>query len=177
MSELQQLTIRRPDDFHVHFRTDSLLEAVVPETAQVFGRALVMPNTQPPISDYKSASNYRREILLQTEKLHFTPLMTIKLFDDGRTTPETIDELTQSDIVVAAKLYPAGVTTNSHDGVRDVRSLKSVFKAMEDRDLVLCIHGESPHSFCLDKEANFLVEVDWILENFPNLRVVLEQIS
>jgi dihydroorotase len=176
VSTQDTMILRRPDDFHVHFRQGEMLRNVVRETAGIFGRALVMPNTQPPISDGISAARYRHEIMRATEGLNFTPLMTIKLFDDGRTTYKTIRDAATHG-VIAAKLYPAGVTTNSHDGVKDIQKLDEVFSEMEEQCMVLCIHGENPSSFCLDKEKDYIPYIRHIHDTNPSLRIVMEHIS
>jgi dihydroorotase len=179
------MTIRRPDDFHIHLRDDPMLEDVVFWTAPHFARALVMPNI-PSVEDFGSMLEYRDKIFKALEfcwpnpenRPDFWPLMTIKL--TPRTTTEIIRETTldaRSPDVIAAKLYPRGVTTASHDGIDDVRSLAPVLATMQDCRMVLCIHGESPSAFVLDRERAYLSEVAWIVRNFPGLRVVLEHVT
>jgi dihydroorotase len=172
---MDRITIRRPDDWHVHFRQGKMLTQMVPLTAQHFVRALVMPNTNPPILTREEAVVYRDEILTASP-LDFKPLMTIKIVPE--TTPAQIRKAHQTG-VVAGKLYPDGVTTNSANGVRDFKALSPVFATMEEVGLVLCLHGEDPGEdlYCLDREEKFLETLQWILEAFPNLKVVLEHLS
>jgi dihydroorotase len=183
------LQIRRPDDFHVHLRQGEMLRAVLPATALVFGRALVMPNTLPPILTGNDARLYERvirEAALQIGATSFEPLMTIKLV--ASTTPETIADA-KAKGVVAGKLYPAGVTTNADDGVRvsanythlassiSMDTHPHLFKAMEEADMVLCLHGEMPDAFCMDRERNFLGVVSKLAHDYPRLRIVFEHIT
>lgn len=167
------VTIRRPDDFHVHFRSGPMLVDVAPETAKQFSRALVMPNV-PAVEDASRADEYRREIVDSTSDLGFEPLMTIKL--TRRTTPDVIRAARRAG-VIAAKLYPEGATTASHDGVSDVPALDAVYSAMRDCGMVLCIHGEEPSAFVLEREERYLPRVRWIVEHHPGLKVVLEHIT
>lgn len=170
---LDAITIRRPDDFHVHFRSGLMLADVAPETAKQFARALVMPNV-PAIEDVTRADEYSCEIACATSKYGFTPLMTIKL--THRTTPGLIRHARLSG-VVAAKLYPEGATTASHDGVSDVPAMAEVFSAMQDCGMVLCVHGEDPSAFVLEREERYLRWLRWIVRNHPGLKVVLEHIT
>ena len=179
-----RLKIRRPDDFHVHLRQGEMLRHVVPSTAVTFGRALVMPNTTPPIRTGADAMAYKERICaMAKEELGermwgFRPLMSIKLLDS--TTPEIVREAAKMG-VVAGKLYPAGVTTNSDDGVHvdaaGILELRPVFDAMEKADMVLCLHGEMPGVFCLDREKAFLDTLRGIARAFPRLRIVLEHVT
>jgi dihydroorotase len=169
-----RLTMRRPDDFHVHLRDGWTLKQVVSATAGVFARALVMPNTQPPILDARDAIRYRSEILNAWNRSGFTPLMTIQIVD--ATTPETVRTASQAG-VVAGKLYPAGVTTNSENGATDVKALYPVFEEMERVDMALCLHGEEPGEFCLERESYFLDALEQLAGSFPKLRIVLEHLS
>jgi dihydroorotase len=157
-------------------RDGDMLRRVVPETSQVFGRALVMPNTEPPVLTGDDAERYRKEIAAAVPPDHaFEPLMTIKIVPS--TTPEIVRDAAAAG-VVAGKLYPEGVTTNSSDGVRDVLQLADTFAAMSESGLVLCLHGETPDTFCLDREERFLAEVLPVLaERLPDLRIVLEHVS
>ncbi len=181
-TQTTRLKIRRPDDFHVHLRQGEMLRHVVAATAVSFRRALVMPNTTPPIRTGADAMAYRERICaMAKEELGagmwgFQPLMTIKLLVS--TTPEIVREAAKVG-VVAAKLYPAGVTTNSDDGVHpaDMLILGPVFEAMQDVDMVLCLHGEMPGVFCLDREEKFLDTLRMIAKAYPRLRIVLEHVT
>jgi dihydroorotase len=169
------ITIRRPDDWHVHLRDGQLLDAVAQDTARHFGRALVMPNLTPPVSTGADALAYGERILKATEGLGFTPLMTIKVFPG--TTAECV-KAAKAAGVVAGKLYPQGVTTNSEDGWSEIEALDSAFAAMEEAGLVLCLHGEAPDAFCVDREQRFVEDVlPRIASTFPALRIVLEHVT
>lgn len=167
------LRIRRPDDMHVHLREGDMLNKVVGATANVFGRALVMPNTTKPILTARDVVRYREEILFATP-VWFKPLMTIKLVP-GTSPTDIVESMAVG--AIAGKLYPEGVTTNSQDGVRDLKGMYPVFAAMEIESMVLSLHGESPSAFCLDREAAFLKDLVEIVQTFPKLRVVLEHIT
>lgn len=172
---MQSITIRRPDDFHVHLRQGAMLRDVTIETARHFGRALVMPNTDPPVLNAGHVNAYREEILAAVPPgLSFEPLMTIKL--THATTPKIVRDARKAG-AIAAKLYPEGVTTNSQEGVHDVRKLFPVLKAMEDCGMVLCVHGELPEAFCLQREREFLPKLDDIRRACPDLKMVLEHVT
>jgi dihydroorotase len=186
------VTLRRPDDFHLHLRDGDLLGAVLPYSSAVFGRGLVMPNIEPPVLTGDDAERYRKQIVgalpepdavtsAETAPAavagggRFEPLMTIKVV--ASTTRRVVDDARAAG-VVAGKLYPEGVTTNSADGVRDVMALGEVFQAMSDAGMVLCLHGETPDTFCLDREGRFVDEVlPYLAGTFPDLRIVLEHVS
>jgi len=166
-----KITIRYPDDCHVHLRQGAMLEVVAPATDRQFFRALVMPNTDPPILNVADAERYRQRIL--EARTSFMPIMTIKLVPS--TTPEIIREA--KGMVRAGKLYPEGVTTNSEDGVREISRLFPVFETMEKTGMVLCLHGETPGAFTLDREKNFLETLFGISTTFPKLKIVLEHVT
>lgn len=173
---MHKITIRRPDDFHVHFRTGAMMRLVVPLTASWCGRALVMPNTIPPILTAKAARTYADEIQRAADSCDFHPLIAIKIVPT--TTPAIIEEAKKAG-VIAGKAYPVGVTTNSDDGVPNFRdfAMEEVFAAMQQVGMVLCLHGETPGDFCLDREEKFLDTLCWLAENFPDLKIVLEHIT
>ena len=175
------ITLRRPDDFHVHLRQDYLLTSVLPHTASVFGRALVMPNTKPAILTGEDAKRYYDDIYCLARKQEyrlFNPLMTIQITD--ATTPEMIVEARKAR-VVAGKVYPVGVTTNSENGLSSfsTQKIKEVFHAMQEVGMALSLHGEMPDPvFCLDREAEFLKRVLLpIAYTYRHLRIVLEHIT
>ncbi len=173
---MKTLTIRRPDDWHLHLRDGAALEAVAPATAAVFGRALVMPNLKPPVRTVADAVAYRARILKAAPGLE--PLMTLYLTD--HTAPADIAAAAKSPHVVAAKLYPAGATTNSDSGVTEIKALDPVLAAMAEHGLVLCVHGEvtGAHVDVFDREARFLGEVlAPMVARHPTLKVVLEHIT
>ncbi|MDO8510461.1 MAG: dihydroorotase [bacterium] len=183
---MDAITIRRPDDFHVHFRRGEILKSVVPFTARQFGRAMAMPNTSPePILTRGDALKYWLEITEIVQKVglspeDFCPLVTIQITDE--TEPNTVREIKEEGmgghkVIVAGKVYPLGVTTNSHNGVSDFRALYRVFAAMEEVGLVLSLHGQVPKAFCLDREKEFLDTLAMLAKDFPALRIVMEHIS
>jgi dihydroorotase len=171
----ETLTIRRPDDWHVHLRDGELLAAVGPDTARHFARALVMPNLTPPVVTGADASAYRERILQATAESGFEPLMTIKVLP--QTTAEVVREAKLAG-VVAGKLYPQGVTTNSEDGWSEIEALYPAFEAMQEEGLVLCLHGETPGVFSLDRESHFVQEtLGELSRSFPRLKIVLEHVT
>ena len=174
---LQTLTIRRPDDWHVHLRDGEMLKAVVPYTARQFARAIVMPNLLPPIASGEAAAAYRERIIAAAGA-GFTPLMTCYLTDQAN--PDEIARGFEEGVWIAAKLYPAGATTNSASGVTDIRKIYAVLERMERIGMTLCVHGEvtDPEVDVFDREAVF---IDRILGpmtgDFPALKVVFEHIT
>ncbi len=172
-ARLERLTITRPDDFHVHLRFGDMLRLVLWATASVFKRFLVMPN-KPAIRNAKDMLAYRDDIVRLLGPDGPTPLMTVML--GPLTTEKDIEEAAAAG-AIAFKLYPDGVTTGSEGGVRNIYSLWPLFKAMERHDLVLCLHGEMPGTYCIKREIAFLDVLVAILRDFPKLRVVLEHIT
>ena len=172
------LTITRPDDWHLHVRDGAAMHAVVRHTARQFGRAIIMPNLKPPITTAAAAVAYRERIAAAVPAaLNFTPLMTLYL-----TNSLHADEITRARAagVVAAKLYPAGATTNSDAGVTDVRNIYPVLEAMQREGLLLLVHGEvtDPAVDIFDREAVFIDRVMQPLRrDFPELKVVFEHIT
>ncbi len=173
----EKLTLTRPDDWHLHVRDGGILTDVVPATAACFGRAIIMPNLVPPITTAADATAYRERILAAAKGTAFEPLMTLYLTES--LTPETIREAKAAG-VVAAKLYPAGATTNSDSGVKDIRNIYPVLEAMADCSMLLLVHGEVTDADIdiFDREKVFIERVlAPTLEAFPNLKVVLEHIT
>lgn len=172
-----QITITRPDDWHLHVRDGQILKDVVPATARHFGRAIIMPNLTPPVTDATMAIAYKERILAAAPDMNFEPLMTLYLTET--TTQEDIRTAKEAG-VVAAKLYPAGATTNSDSGVTDVRRIYPVLSAMSDCGMLLLVHGEVTDSDVdiFDREKVFLEQVlAPTLDAFPALKVVLEHIT
>ena len=173
------LTLPTPDDLHLHLRDDAVLRAVLPHTARVFARAIVMPNLTPPVVTTADAVAYRERITAaRPADAAFTPLMTAYLTD--ATDPDDLERGAATGVFTAAKLYPAHATTNSAAGVTDIRALAPVFERMQRLDLVLCIHGEvtRPDVDIFDREAVFVDEVLAPLRrDFPELRIVLEHVT
>ena len=176
---MDQLTITRPDDWHLHLRDGAALTSVAWYTAQHFGRAIVMPNLKPPVVNAELAVAYRDRIRAAVgEDSDFQPLMTLYLTDN--TTPEDIVAAKASGAVVACKLYPAGATTNSDSGVTDLGRLDDVLNAMAEQGILLLVHGEVTHVDVdiFDRETRFLGGVlGPLVSRFPQLKVVLEHIT
>lgn len=175
----QQLFIRRPDDWHVHLRDDDVLSTVLPFTSSVYGRAIVMPNLMPPVTNINSATAYRDRILaaLPTGH-HFQPLMTCYLTDT--TSPDEIEAGFSAGIFFAAKLYPANATTNASYGVTHIDAIAVVLERMQKIDMPLLIHGEVTDIDIdiFDREARFIENVmNPLRQQFPELKVVLEHIT
>ena len=173
------LALTRPDDFHVHFRDGAALSAVAGATAQVFGRAIVMPNLQPPVTTTRAAHAYRERIRQAIpEGSGFEPLMTLYLTDE--TSADEIARAKASGFVHAVKYYPAGATTNSRSGVTALSHAYPALAAMEREDVVLAIHGEvtDPDVDVYDRERVFVErELAAIVRDFPGLRIVLEHVT
>jgi dihydroorotase len=177
-TSINTLTITRPDDWHVHLRDGAVLKNTVADISRYFGRAIVMPNLVPPVTDAALAESYYQRIMAAAPSAHFKPLMVLYLTDN--TSAQDIIEAKESGLVYAAKLYPAGATTNSSSGVTDVANLTDVFAAMQSVGMPLLIHGEvtADDIDIFDREQVF---IDTILQplvaNYPNLKVVLEHIT
>jgi dihydroorotase len=175
----QTLTLRRPDDWHLHLRDGAMLAGILPETARHFGRAIVMPNLVPPVVTGDDARAYRDRIMAALPKgMDFTPLMTLYLTE--ATDPADLARAYAEGVVTAVKLYPAGATTNSQSGVRDIAKVMPVLEKMAEIGLPLCIHGEvtASHVDIFDREAVFLETVlDPLRQRIPELRVTLEHIT
>lgn len=176
---MTQLTITRPDDWHVHLRDNIYLTTTVPATAKIFARALVMPNLKPPVTTIEEATSYRERILAAIPPgIKFQPLMTLYLTET--TSPILINKIKQSNLIFALKLYPAGATTHSAAGVKDITKIYAVLAAMQEEDLPLCIHAETTADEVdiFDREKFFLEKiVTPLLKHFPKLRIVIEHIS
>ncbi len=175
----QRLTLRRPDDMHLHLRDGAMLTAVAPESARDFARAIIMPNLVPPVVTGAQAAAYRDRILAALpEGATFEPLMTLYLTD--ATSPADVATAAASGLVKAVKLYPAGATTNSHGGVRDLTKVMPVLEKMAEIGLPLCTHGEvtTPQVDIFDREAVFIDTVlDPLRRRIPELRVIMEHIT
>ena len=176
---MNQLTLRRPDDWHLHLRDGAALNAVVPYTAARFARAIVMPNLKPPVTTTTQALAYRTRILAALPAgARFDPLMTLYLTD--RTDPAEVDRAKASGHVFGFKLYPAGATTHSDEGVTDIKHVDAVLARMAEVGVILQVHGEvtNPAVDVFDREARFIDNVMvGIVERFPKLRVVFEHIT
>ena len=174
----QQITLTRPDDWHLHVRDGAALATVVPHTAAQFGRAIIMPNLRPPVTTAAQALAYKQRIAAAVPPgVAFEPLMTLYLTD--KLAP---DEITRAKAagVVALKLYPAGATTNSDAGVTDIRKTYKTLEAMQREGLLLLVHGEvtSPEIDLFDREAVFIEQqLEPLRRDFPELKIVFEHIT
>jgi dihydroorotase len=176
---MRTITIRRPDDWHVHFRDGPVLKEVVPYTARAFGRAIVMPNLAPPVTTAAMAAAYRDRVRAAVpEGVAFTPLMTCYLTDN--TDAGDLIAGHRDGIFTAAKLYPAHATTNSAFGVTAIETIYDVLGAMAERGMPLLVHGEITRGEVdiFDREKGFIDEVLVpVLERFPGLKVVMEHVT
>jgi dihydroorotase len=174
-----KITIRKPDDWHLHVRDGAMLKASLPFTARHFGRAIIMPNLLPPVVSVKDAEGYRNRVMAALpEGAKFTPLMTCYLTDD--TNPDEVESGFRNKVFTAVKLYPANATTNSAAGVTDLGRVRRVFARMEKIGMPLLIHGEEvdPEVDVFDREAVFIERrLAPLLRDFPGLKVVLEHLS
>ena len=176
---VESLTIRRPDDWHLHFRDGETMRAVVPQTARQFARAIVMPNLVPPVTTTALAAAYRDRIVAAVpEGVAFTPLMTAYLTDESDADDLAVGHA--DGVLTAAKLYPAGATTNSAHGVTDVANIMSVLERMAEIGMPLCVHGEvtTPDIDIFDREAVFIDRIlQPLVDRLPTLRVIFEHIT
>lgn len=174
-----KLTITRPDDWHLHLRDGIAMQAVLPDTCRQMGRAIVMPNLKPPVTTVEAAAAYRERILAaRPAGSCFEPLMTLYLTET--TTAEEVRKAKASGFVHGIKLYPAGATTNSDAGVRDVANAMVALEAMAEVGMPLLVHGEvtDPSVDVFDREAVFIDTVfEPLMQRLPQLRVVFEHIT
>ncbi|MFA8442496.1 dihydroorotase [Yoonia sp.] len=177
--DLTRLTIRRPDDWHLHLRDGEMLKAVLPETTRHFARAIIMPNLVPPVVTSQQAAAYRDRIMAAVpEGDSFTPLMTLYLTES--TDPEDVRAAHAAGIATAVKLYPAGATTNSASGVRDFEKVRPVLDVMAEIGMPLCVHGEvtDNETDIFDREAVFIDKVlKPLRKKVPDLKVVMEHVT
>jgi len=176
---MQHLTLTKPDDWHLHLRVGAMLRRVLPDSARRFARAIVMPNLDPPITTTELARQYRQRILAERPAgCEFQPLMTLYLTDE--TSADEIAAARASGWIHGVKWYPAGATTNSQQGVRDVTRCDSALAAMEAHGLPLLVHAETTDASVdiFDREAVFIDrELAPVLRRFPGLRVVIEHVT
>ncbi|TVQ74338.1 MAG: dihydroorotase [Chromatiaceae bacterium] len=179
MATIEELRIRRPDDWHLHVRDGDVLGDAVPHSARQFARAVIMPNLKPPVVSVEQALQYRERILdALPQGSNFNPLMTIYLTDS--TSPEEIRKAVDSGVILGVKLYPAGATTHSDAGVSDIRHTYPTLQAMQDLGLPLLVHGEAtaPSVDIFDREQVFIDNtLIPLVEQFPGLKIVLEHIT
>lgn len=176
---MNSLTINKPDDWHIHLRDGKFLKTTVAHIAQRFGRACVMPNLVPPITTVDQAMHYHQQIMAMVPpSFTFEPM--ISLYLTHQTDINTVKQAAENPHILGFKLYPAGATTHSDAGVRDIQSLHHIFEAMQTLKVPLQIHGEvtDPRVDIFDREARFIDQ--WaknLVDEFPKLKVVLEHIS
>ena len=176
---MEEIEIIKPDDWHVHFRDNEILKAVVPETSRHFARSIVMPNLVPPILNAKQAIEYKKRIekaIPSTDS--FEPLMTIYLTEE--TNKKDLKQAFKDEAVFAVKLYPAGATTNSDSGVKDIQKVMPVLETMADIGMPLLIHGEvtDKEIDIFDREKVFIdTKLNFICKELPELKITLEHIT
>lgn len=179
MADIPNLTLRRPDDWHVHLRDGDVMRGVVEHTARQFARAIVMPNLSPPVTSVAGGEAYRQRILdAVPQGIDFTPLMTAYLTDASD--PEELARGFAAGVFTAAKLYPANATTNSAHGVSDIGAIRAVLERMQDIGMPLLIHGEVTDSDVdvFDREAVFIDRtLSGLVRDMPSLKVVFEHIT
>ncbi|QTL33939.1 dihydroorotase [Pseudoalteromonas viridis] len=178
MTSKQTLTITRPDDWHVHLRDGAVLVDTVRDISRYMGRAIIMPNLVPPATCTQSALAYRERILAAKPNGQFEPLMVLYLTDN--TSAEEIRAAQASGHIVAAKLYPAGATTNSDSGVTDIENIYPILEVMQEVGMLLLVHGEVTDSSIdiFDREKVFIdTKLRKVVDAFPKLKIVLEHIT
>ncbi len=176
---MPELVIRRPDDWHLHLRDGAMLEGVIGDTSRHFGRAIIMPNLVPPVVTTADATAYRDRIVKAVPAGdRFEPLMTLYLTE--HTEADDVARGKETGLITAVKLYPAGATTNSHGGVRDLDKVMPVLERMAQIGLPLCVHGEvtTPDVDIFDREAVFIETVlDPLRKRLPELKVTMEHVT
>ncbi|MGV0035971.1 MAG: dihydroorotase [Candidatus Azotimanducaceae bacterium WSBS_2022_MAG_OTU7] len=174
---MQSITLKRPDDWHIHLRDDAYLARTVGDAARYFGRVLVMPNLVPPVTSVERATAYRNRIL-EHAPAGFSPLMALYLTEE--TSKDTVAAVAETPFTPAFKLYPAGATTNSAFGISTIEKMFPIFDAMQEQDVILSIHGEVTDQDIdiFDREAVFIDRIlSHIAATFPSLRIILEHIT
>ena len=176
---MKEIEIIKPDDWHVHFRDNEILQAVVPETTRHFARSIVMPNLIPPILNARQAIEYKKRIEKAVPPTdNYEPLMTMYLTEE--TNKDELKNAYINGAVFAVKLYPAGATTNSESGVKDIAKIIPVLEMMADIGMPLLIHGEetNPNIDIFDREKEFIdKKLDFLCQKLPELKITLEHIT
>ena len=176
---MDRITIRKPDDWHLHVRDGAMLKAALPFTAKHFARAIIMPNLLPPVCTVKDAEQYRNRIMKALPAgARFEPLMTCYMTHD--TSPDEVEAGFRAGVFTGVKIYPANVTTNSAAGVSDYRRIRRVVERMEKIGMRLLIHGEviDPEVDVFDREVVFIErELEPLTRDFPGLKIILEHVS
>lgn len=171
-------TIPQPNDMHLHVRQGDMLVTVVPHTAKQFGRAIIMPNTTPPITNSEMARQYREEIVSASGNTDFNPMMV--LYMSPEINVEDLKQGVKDGIISAIKLYPFGVTTNSEQGAKKIKDIYYVLEAMQEIGIPMLVHGEDSHpdTDVFDREKVFYQnQLPQIMKDFPNLKIVCEHIT
>jgi len=166
-----EFTLISPLDMHLHFRQGKMLELVAPLTAKYFAGGVIMPNLVPPVDSIKSLEAYSIEVNSTTEAYNFQPYMT--LFFRNYTEAELLEAQSK---IIGIKLYPAGITTNSENGISNLRDADKTFRLMEELQIPLLVHGET-HGFVMDREAEFLDVYEWLATSYPRLKIIMEHIT
>lgn len=175
---MTSITITRPDDWHIHLRDGVQLKDTVRDVSRYMGRAIIMPNLVPPVTNTEETLGYHQRIMDQEPQGNFEPLMVLYLTD--KTQPEEIEKAKATGKIVAAKLYPAGATTNSDSGVTSVKNIYPVLEAMQNAGMLLLIHGEVTDSSIdiFDREKIFIDTIlKDVVDDFPDLKIILEHIT
>ena len=179
MGTMTEITIVRPDDWHLHLRDGEILSSVLPFTSELFGRAIVMPNLKPPLRTRSEIISYRDRILNCLPEGHvFQPLMTLYLTDE--TSPAEVRLCASDNLIAAVKLYPVGATTNADHGVTAIKKVYPVFECMQELGIPLSVHGESsdPTVDIFEREAAFIEQdLEPLRKDFPELKVVFEHLT
>ena len=174
-----ELTIKRPDDWHLHLRDGAMLEGVLPHTAKDFGRAIIMPNLVPPVVTSDHARAYRERIMAALPSgMNFQPLMTLYLTEE--TQADDVVSAYEEGLIRSVKLYPAGATTNSQSGVRDFDKVVPILERLAEAGVIMCVHGEVTDNDIdiFDREAVFIDRVlDPLRRRVPNLKVMMEHVT
>ena len=176
---MTRISLIKPDDWHLHLRSGEAMKSVVGMSARQMGRAIIMPNLSPPVKSVCQAQTYRKEIMKALPvNSDFNPLMVLYLTDS--TDPKEIAAAGAAPEIYAAKLYPAGSTTNSDNGVTNITNIYPALEAMQKEEIPLLVHGEvtDPEVDVFDREAVFIEKVlDRVVKDFPGLKIVLEHIT
>lgn len=167
----RKISLKNPYDMHIHFREGDMLNLVAPLSARFFAGGVIMPNLIPPVDNLKRLLDYTEEVNKSVSKHNFSPFMTLFFKNYDYNFLESIKEK-----IIGIKLYPAGATTNSDDGVQELKSAEKTLKIMEELNIPLLVHGET-HGFVMDRESEFLDSYIFLANNFPKLKITMEHIT
>jgi len=166
-----EFTLNSPLDMHIHFRQGKMLELVAPLSAKYFAGGVIMPNLVPPVDSIKSLDSYSTEVNSITETYNFQPYMT--LFFRKYSEAELLEAKSK---IIGIKLYPAGITTNSENGISNLKDADKTFRLMEELEIPLLVHGET-HGFVMDRETEFIDVYEWLATSYPRLKIIMEHIT